>query len=119
LESLAGAVGNFAQQAVRELGGSTSSQLTYTHSALARQSRVVAMALFVLAILVEGYVLVVTEWRDFTSLPMNLAIPTFGLTLVPASVIALTGLFLLLASHAVEYLARIAAQVARGANTES
>lgn len=90
--------------------GAWAGGMSYTHSVLAKRTHWVALILFGIAVVVQVYILLVTEWDAITSLPMKLALPAIALLFVPASVIAITGLFLMLNAHCVEYLARIASR---------
>jgi phage FluMu protein Com len=84
-------------------------RMAFTHSTLAKVTNSFGKVVIVVALLVEIYVLVTAEWSDLANLPLKLALPAFALTLVPASSIAVTGVFLLVAAHCTEYLARMAA----------
>ncbi len=85
------------------------SRIRYTHSALARTADFIGKLLLVVAMVVQAYIFIMTDWKDFKVLPFQLAVPAFAECLVPAGLIGLTAILLLLAAHAVEYLARIAA----------
>lgn len=95
------------QLAVRSL---YRSRMAYTHSALAKITSVVAKATLIVALLVEIYVLITTDWSGIADLPMKYAVPAYALTLFPAAAVAITGLLLLTTAHGLEYLARIAAE---------
>lgn len=91
------------------LAAVTRSRMAYTHSALAQVASLVARILFIIAIAIETYVIIMTEWRSLAKLPAELAIPTFAATFLPAGAVALTGLTLLVSAHGLEFLARISA----------
>lgn len=88
-------------------------RMAFTHSALAKLVDFVGKIVLLIALLVEVYVLITTDWSKVAKLPMDLAVPTCALSLLPASSIAVTGLFLLAAAYCTEYLARIAASTER------
>jgi len=83
-------------------------RMAFTHSALAKFTNVAGKVVILVALMVETYVLVTTEWSEIANLPLRLALPAYALTILPASSIAVTGVFLLLGAHCTEYLARIA-----------
>lgn len=91
------------------------SRFRYSHSPLASITNIVAYVLLLCAIATEFYVIFVTEWRQLARLPLDVALPAFAATFLPAGILALTGLTFLVYAHGLEYLARISAntQVAR------
>lgn len=83
----------------------------YTASPTARLMGAVAVALFMVAIVTQVYILVMTDWtgpRGFFEMPLSMVFPVIGLMFLPAASIAVTGFFLLGLSHCMEYLARLA-----------
>lgn len=85
--------------------------LVFTYSVLAKRVNLIGNIVLVIATLVEVYMLVTLEWGVIAMLPFKLALPAFAAAHFPASIIAITGVFLLVAAHQTEYQARIEASL--------
>jgi len=82
----------------------------FTHSGLARVMGGVAVVLFAMAVVAQAYTFWQVNWEELRTMPFELAVPLLALSVVPGSALALLGVFSLAVGHALEYLARIAAQ---------
>ena len=91
-------------------GFSAPPRLRYTHSQFARVTCILSQVLFSLAVAVLLYVSIVAPWDLLASMPLKEAVPSVALILMPSTMIALTALFLMIASQSIEYLARISAK---------
>lgn len=95
-----------AARSERWPGAVKSSKSWYSPSRLARVMHSVSISLWALAVIVQVYILLFAEWHGISLLPMKVAVPTFVLLFLPASLIALGALHVLAMAHVVEYLAR-------------
>jgi len=87
------------------------SRVIFTHSMLGKRVNVLGNLVLAVATLVEVYMLVTLEWNLIAGLPFRVALPAFALAHLPASIVAITGVLLLVAAHQTEYLARIDASM--------
>jgi len=69
----------------------------------------VAHFMMVIAVLTLIYLLATADWHGVGNLSVNTVLAVLAALLTPPFLFGVAGLFLLLASHAVEYLARASA----------
>lgn len=109
LEEVARAVRESDRQRSRR--AAPKATLVFTYSVLAKRVNLIGNIVLVIAALVEIYALVTMEWGVVAMLPFKVALPAFALAHFPAGTIAITAVFLLVAAHQTEYLARIDASL--------
>lgn len=93
--------------------------MRFTHSAFAGRIAQIYRVLYGVAIVVQLYVLAITEWEQIASLPLKLSAPALVGLLLPAGFVFLIALWLTAAAHCIEYLARISAALGSRAHPSS